>query len=189
MPPPVSTRSREKERAGVTERPREEGAGPESISLARGRLAGEVLEIAAGDAQIGKVAVAQRLELGQSPPVEGLPGKAVPDGGPDAADPFDDRTGGAQRVGHEGHGVSLYSFLLSSVVRQGTALGLRTDKNRFSLMPQVHNAGFRQCCYAANAYALLTFFRPAGAPGGQIGRIGLRFAAKVTTLAMKSGGM
>jgi hypothetical protein len=47
----------------------------------------------------------------------------------------------------------------------------------------MHNGGFRQCCHAASAYAVLTYFRAFRARRGQNGLATLPFAAKLTTVA------
>jgi hypothetical protein len=45
----------------------------------------------------------------------------------------------------------------------------------------MHNGGFRQCCHAAIAYAVLTYFRAESAFHWQNGQATLPFAANLTT--------
>jgi hypothetical protein len=44
-----------------------------------------------------------------------------------------------------------------------------------------------QCCYAANAYALLTYFRAERPCSGRAARLPLPFAAKAACVAAKLG--
>jgi hypothetical protein len=52
---------------------------------------------------------------------------------------------------------------------------------------QLHNGGVRQCCHAAIAYALLTFLAGQRPILRRKHPIALRFAANITTVAVKRG--
>jgi len=74
-------------------------------------------------------------------------------------------------------------LLLSFIIGQQHRHPVSADMTESRLLLQMHNGGFRQCCHAASAYALLTYFRALCLLSWQNGLTTLPFAAKVTTVA------
>jgi hypothetical protein len=72
-------------------------------------------------------------------------------------------------------------LLLSFFGGQFHPVPVSADSQESRLLLQMHNGGFRQCCHAASAYAVLTYFRAESAFLWQNGQATLPFAAKLTT--------
>jgi hypothetical protein len=80
-------------------------------------------------------------------------------------------------------------LLLSFIIGQRRRHPVSADMTESRLLLQMHNGGFRQCCHAASAYALLTYFRASSLMKWQNGQATLPFAAKVTSVAVERGSM
>jgi hypothetical protein len=73
--------------------------------------------------------------------------------------------------------------------RLSSVTAVSADWTEVRVLLQMHNGGFRQCCHAASAYALLTYFRAESVVHWQNGQTTLPFAAKLTTVASVSGSV
>jgi hypothetical protein len=81
-----------------------------------------------------------------------------------------------------------YPLLICSQQR-GAGLLLALSVQILGPLLQLHNPPSRQCCLAENAYALLTYFQALRTVKRQVMSGSLSFWSKMTSVALKSGGL